>query len=259
MDSAGSHAEASVLTHLGRAYAGCDVIDLSVTLENGIPRWPSHPPLVVHPTLTHSHDGYFSNTLFLPEHIGTHCDAPAHVCPDRAEQTIDTLAVDLLVGPAAVIDLGPLNLEANETVGPEVIAAWEAQHGLIQPAEIVLMTFGWLARHWRTDAGWSYYSTNSPGLTDAAVRLLYERHIKALGTDLVACDQAMRDGVEQPSAAHERYLLPNGIPLIEELAHLEQLPPRCFFIALPLKIKGGSGSPLRAMALVPRTTRAHQE
>jgi kynurenine formamidase len=54
-----------------------------------------------------------------------------------------------------------------------------------------------------------------------------------------------------PGYAHKRYFLPNGLPLIESLASLETLPPRCFFIALPLKIKGGSGSPIRPIAIVP--------
>ena len=241
-----------VLAQLVELYTKCDIIDLSATLENGVPRWPTHPPLVLHHTISHEHDGYFSNTIFMPEHIGTHCDAPAHSHASMPEFTIDTFTLDAMVGPAVVIDLSPLNLQAGEQRGKEVVLDWEEKHGQIQPGDIVLFNFGWLARHWHTDAQWTYYSKNSPGLSGDAIELLYQRGIKALGSDIIACDQAILDGVTVKSYAHEEYMLPNGIPLIEELANLESLPPRCFFIALPLKIKGGSGSPLRPIALVER-------
>jgi kynurenine formamidase len=233
-------------------FRGFELVDLSATLENDIPRWPTHPPLIIHKTIYHEHDGYFTNTLFMPEHTGTHIDAPAHVLADRPEQTVDTYPLDVVMGPAVVIDLAPLKLEAGETAGPEVILEWEAANGPIRPGDIALFHFGWLARHWRTDGQWTYYVKNSPGLTGDAVKLLHERGIKALGSDLVACDQAIVDGVQQKSYAHEVYMLPNRRPLIEELMNLDKLPPRCFFLALPLKIKGGSGSPVRPVALVPR-------
>ncbi len=249
-DRAGRAVDA--LARLVTLYAHCEVIDLSTTLENDIPRWPTHPPLVIHHTVSHQHDGYFTNTIFMPEHVGTHCDAPAHVLAHMPEYTVDRLAPDAMIGPACVIDLSHLQLQAGQTAGPEVILQWETINGPIKRGDIVLFNFGWLAQHWRKDAGWLYYAKNSPGLTGDAVRLLYERGIKALGSDLIACDQAIKDGVAEKSWAHEEYMLPNGLPLIEEIANLDKLPPRCFFIALPLKIKGGSGSPLRAVALVPK-------
>ncbi len=155
MDRAEAADSAGVLERLRRAVGACEAVDLSVTLENDLPRWPTHPPLVVHPTLTHERDGHFSNTLFLAEHIGTHCDAPAHVRADLAAQTVETLAVDRLIGPAAVIDLSPRRLEAGETVGPEAILAWEAAHGPIAPGEIVLITSGWWTWPAPTSMRWS--------------------------------------------------------------------------------------------------------
>jgi arylformamidase len=241
-----------VMAALFAAYDNCEVVDLSVTLENDIPRWPSHPPLIVHQTVRHEHDGYFTNTLFMPEHIATHCDAPAHVLADRPEQTIDTLPVGAMVGPAVVIDVTGLDLKAGELAGAEVVLGWEEANGPIQPGDIALFNFGWLARYWRTDANWTYYAKNSPGLNRDAVRTLFERGVKALGSDLIACDQAVKDGVPDKSFAHDEFMLPHNRPLIESLANLDRLPPRCFFMALPLKIRGGSGSPLRAAALVPK-------
>src|SRR5215212_7897923 len=159
---------AGTLAQLFDLYSRCEVVDLSATLENDIPRWPTHPPLVVHHTLSHAHDGYFSNTIFAPEHIGTHCDAPAHSHANLPEQTVDRLATDAMMGPAVVIDLSPLDLQAGEMRRKEVILEWEAAHGLIQRGDIVLLNFGWLRRHWRTDDQWVYYGKNSPGLSGDA-------------------------------------------------------------------------------------------
>src|SRR5215210_6431594 len=107
------------LAQLFDLYSRCDVVDLSATLENDIPRWPTHPPLVVHHTISHEHDGYFTNTIFMPEHIGTHCDAPAHSHAHMSEATVDTLAPAAFMGPACVIDLSALNLGPGEMRGPE--------------------------------------------------------------------------------------------------------------------------------------------
>ncbi|HQY31835.1 MAG TPA: hypothetical protein PK691_11130, partial [Thermomicrobiales bacterium] len=96
-----------------------------------------------------------------------------------------------------------------------------------------------------------YYATNQPGLDESAVKLIAERGAKALGSDNTNVEMPMKDGVGlNPGWAHARYFLPRGLPLIESLINLEQLPPRCWFIALPLKIKHGSGSPIRPIALV---------
>ncbi len=65
-----------------------DIVDLSAVIENDIPRWPTHPPLVVHKTIHHGHDDYFTNTLFMPEHTATHCDAPAHIHADISAEEV---------------------------------------------------------------------------------------------------------------------------------------------------------------------------
>lgn len=248
----GSSQGSEMLARFVQLYRQFDVVDLGATLENGIPRWPTHPPLIVHATVTHEHDGYFTNTLFLPEHIGTHCDSPSHVHADMGEHTIDRIPVEQMIGQACVLDVSHLGLKAGERVGEDTVLAWEAEHGPIQAGDIAIFNFGWLAKHWRTDGRWREYAENSPGLSEGAVRLLYERGIKALGSDLIACDQPVINGKALPSYSHDRYLLPNGIPLIESLTNLEKLTPRCFVVVLPLKIAGGSGSPLRPVAFVPR-------
>jgi kynurenine formamidase len=222
-------------------------------LEEGAPIWPTHPPLIIHRTITHERHGYFTNTIFMPEHVGTHCDAPAHAVPSMPDATIDVIPIEQMVGPAAVLDFSSRNLEAGEMLTAADIEAWEKANGLIRPDDIVLLNFGWLARHWRTDVEARFYASNQPGLDETAVRLIYERGAKALGSDNTNAESPIRDGeFLNPGYAHMRYFLPNGLPLIESLANLDRLPSRCFFIALPLKIKGGSGSPVRPIALIPR-------
>lgn len=88
-------------------------------------------------------------------------------------------------------------------------------------------------------------------MSEAAVRLLAERQVRAVGTDTIAGEAPMRDGQFTHQAGHDRYWLPAGILILECLANMEQLPPTCFFAALPLRIRGGSGSPVRALAFVP--------
>ncbi|HET7055087.1 MAG TPA: cyclase family protein [Thermomicrobiales bacterium] len=241
------------MRELSRLFARTEVVDLSAVLEEGAPIWPTHPPLIIHRTVTHERHGYFTNSIFMPEHIGTHCDAPAHAVPELMDQTIDRYPIDQMIGPAAVIDVSDRNLQAGEMLTAADIRAWETEHSRIQPGEIVLINFGWLARHWRTDEQARYYVTNQPGLDESAVKLLYERGIKALGSDNTNVETPIRDGVMlNPGYAHKKYFLPNGVPLIESLANLDRLPPRCWFFALPLKIKGDSGSPIRPIALIPR-------
>jgi kynurenine formamidase len=238
---------------LAQMLGDCEVVDLSAVLEEGAPIWPTHPPLIIHRTITHERHGYFTNTIFMPEHVGTHCDAPAHAVPSLPDATIDVMPIEQMIGPACVLDFSARNLEAGGTLSSTDIEVWEQAHGSIRNGDIVLLNFGWLARHWRTDPEARYYASNQPGLDESAVRLIYERGAKALGSDNTNVESPILDGqFLNPGYAHMRYFLPNGLPLIESLANLDRLPPRCYFIALPLKIKGGSGSPIRPIALIPR-------
>jgi kynurenine formamidase len=230
-----------------------EVVDLSPLLENGAPKAPTHPPLVIHPTITHEHDGYFCQTIFLPEHIGSHVDAPAHLNPTMMEYTIDAYPPDSIMGPAVVLDMTELGLRAGDLLTAAQVLQWENKTGVtISEGDIVLFNFDWMRRYWRTDREWSWYSRNSPGMAEDVCKLLLERNVKAVGTDTFACEIAAIDGVETTPYGHKQYWLPNHIFEIECLYSLEKLPARCFFIAAPLKIKGGSGSPIRAMALIPK-------
>ena len=109
-----STAATDLLRDFEALFARTEVVDLSAVLEEGAPIWPTHPPLIIHRTVTHERHGYFTNSIFMPEHVGTHCDAPAHAVPELMDQTIDRFPIDQMVGPACVIDVSARNLDAGE-------------------------------------------------------------------------------------------------------------------------------------------------
>ena len=117
--------------------------------------------------------------------------------------------------------------------------------------DILLMNYNWF-QYWTVSRDWKYYAKNEPGLAEDAVRLFRERGIRAAGSDTIACETPVIAGEEMESYAHHVHWLPNHILMIEELKNLDKLPTVCYFVATPLKIKNGSGSPIRPFALVPK-------
>ncbi len=227
-----------------------ECIDLSATLENNMPHWPTHPPLVIHPTLTHENDGYFCQTLFISERTGTHVDAPSHSIPTLMHRTIDQFAVNHLSGSAKVLDFSDRDLKPGDLLSAQDLEQNAASRNIqINAGDIVLLNFGWMNKYWFVGQNWNWYGSNSPGLSEGGCSYLASKNIRAVGCDTVACDIAVIDGKALGAPGHLKYFLPNDILIIECLNNLSRLKPECFFITLPLKIKGGSGSSVRAMAL----------
>ncbi|UCF92874.1 MAG: cyclase family protein [Desulfobacterales bacterium] len=228
---------------------GFECVDLPPTIETGMPRWPTHPVVVVNPSITHAHDGYYCQTLLMGEHTGSHVDAPAHILPDRMDRTIDTFPPNYLMAPAKVTSLVHRDFKPGELLKTDDLAAWEKEwHLSLDEGEVALLDFGWHRRYWRSDREWAWYALNSPGFDESACEFLANRKLRAIGVDTIACDEAVVDGRSSGTPGHREYFLPNDILVMECLANLEKLNPTCFFVALPLKIKNGSGSPLRAVA-----------
>jgi kynurenine formamidase len=245
------------LTQLHDLMSAADVIDLSPLIENDMPRFPTHPPVVINQTVTHAHDGYYCQTIFMPEHAGAHVDSPYHIHDDLKDRTIEVFPADFLLGPCKVVHLENRDWEPGEYAAAKDILAWEQASGeKIENQDIVLFNFGWLKKYWTTGKDWKWYSMNEPGLSEDASELLLSRKIKAIGSDTVACGTALKDGKPNPEAPPPNHcwihnnLLSREILIIECLANMEQVPNACFFMALPLKIKSGSGSPIRPVAVV---------
>ena len=224
-------------------------VDLAPKLERGMPKFPTHPHMVIDSTVTHARDGYYCQTLSLAEHTGCHCDAPAHIHANLMDQTIETFPVNCLIATARVYDFSDRDWRPGETLTAQDVRDYEARHGApVGPDEIALVNFGWLKRHWHVDARAHYYARNQPGMDEGAAVLFRERGVRAVGADTIACEMTMVDGKILDGPGHDRQWLPHGILILECVARLEMLPRSCFLFAAPLPIESGSGSPLRPVA-----------
>ncbi|MBK8246884.1 MAG: cyclase family protein [Gemmatimonadetes bacterium] len=197
---------------------------------------------------------YSSYAYAAPEHGGTHLDAPIHFAKDGL--TADRIPVDQFIGPAVVLDVSAQAARsADYRLTRADVLAWEKAHGTIPRGAIVILRTGWSMR-W-PDAK-AYLGDNTPGdasrlhfpsFGEEAARLLVtDRKVKALGADVASIDYgASKDFIVHQVAARA------GVLGLENLANVGVLPPKgATIIALPMKIEGGSGGPLRAVALVPR-------
>lgn len=231
---------------------GLRMVDLAPLLERGIPRWPTHPHLTIDKAVTHEHDGYYCQAIMMAEHTAAHVDAPAHMHPDLMHRTIDKVPADRLIASAVVYDFSSNDMKPGELLTPDMVTAHEARTGVsVGEGEIALVNFGWIERHWRTDGKAQWYVLNAPGMSEDTCRLFRDRKVRAVGTDTVAGETAIVDGKPGDNPGHMKYWLPNDILIIEMLANLEKLTPRCLFVAMPLNIHEGSGSPIRPLAFCP--------
>ncbi len=196
---------------------------------------------------------YSSYKFSSSEHGGTHFDAPIHFAEGR--HTADEVPLERLVGPAAVVDVVD-RAHPDYLVTVEDLEDWEAEHGPIPPGTIVLLRTGWGER-WPDPL--RYLGTDRkgpeavpelhfPGLSPEAARWLVEnREIDAIGIDTPSIDY----GQSADFQTHQ-ILYGENIPGLENVANLDQLPEwGSYLVALPMKIQGGSGGPLRVVAFIP--------
>lgn len=193
------------------------------------------------------------HNLTLNEHTGTHFDAPIHWVSgkDVPNGAVDEIDPGAFVGPVVVIDCSDGAAENEDfELTPEVIQDWEKEHGVIPPDCWVLMRTDWSKRSGAAYLNMAEDGPHSPGPTPAAIELLLERDIRGFGTETVGTDAGQGAHYRPPYPAH--YLLHGAGKFgLQCLCNLDQLPPTgALLIAPPLKIKGGTGSPLRVLALV---------
>ncbi len=230
---------------LEEALVGCEVVDLSHTLEEGMPR-PQVPYGHVPWKQEGLGDGYNTYMVLVFEHAGTHVDAPIHLAGTNGE-TIDHVPLDRWMGPIDCLDLS--SKKPREFVNKGDIEDWERQYGLIGEGDIVLFNLGW-EHNWKVPSGVEKqpYLSNNPGLSVEAAEYLADKGVKLVGGDIPTIDSDA-----DPEERAHKALLPKGILILENAANLGRVPPKgAFFVGLPLKISGGTGSPVRAVAIVPR-------
>ena len=198
---------------------------------------------------------YTANNFTTAEHGGTHIDAPIHFA--RGAQTVDEIPLDKLIGKAIKVDVSPSALkDPDYLISTDDLIAWEKAHDMkIPDGSIVLLQSGY-SRHYPDKL--KYLGTDQrgeqalqlmhfPGLApEAAEWLVKNRKINAIGIDTPSIDY----GQSQKFRTHV-ILLEKNIPAFENLTNLELLPENGFeIIALPMKIQGGSGGPLRIVAVL---------
>ena len=223
-------------------------IDLTRLLEPGIPTYPTHPKYFRMRWCSMG-DPAEMNQLVMSEHTGTHLDAPSHFVPDLANPArkhIHELPLESFWGRALKLTFGPFQ-GRNETVSVDELRRWERDHVEIGAGDVILIDFQWEPR-WRTGPEGFAFLQNWPGLSRRASEYLLEKEVKLVGTDCISLDPG--DGGDGLPAHYT--LLPGGVLILENVANLVSLPPVSFFMALPLKIAEGTGSPIRAVAFVPR-------
>ena len=235
-----------------------DLVDLSHTYDASTIFWPTAETFALQKVAdgdTPAGFYYAANNFSGSEHGGTHIDAPVHFA--RGHLPVDRIPLASLIAPAVVIDVTQAsagNADYQATV--EDLTRFEAQHGRIPDGSILLIKTGF-ANRWPNAA--TYLGTaergdaavarlHFPGLhPDAATWIVANRGVKAVGIDTASIDFGQSTLYES-----HRTLYARDIPALENLASLDRLPPTgTLLIALPMKIGGGSGAPVRVVAVVP--------
>jgi kynurenine formamidase len=233
------------------------VVDLTHPFDEKTIYWPTSPSAFELKSLAYgpTPGGWFysSNAFCTPEHGGTHLDAPIHFAKDGL--TADQIPLRQLIGPAAVIDIRAKTAgNPDYRLTAEDVRDWEKRHGALRAGTIVLLETGWSAR-WPDKK--AYLGDDTPGDAsrlhfpsygrESAELLVRDRRVGALGVDTASIDY----GASKDFIVHQ---IANGanVPGLENVAHLDALPESgAWVVALPMKIAGGSGGPLRIVALLP--------
>jgi kynurenine formamidase len=240
------------------------VVDLTHTLA------PDFPTIVMPPELGQcapfrmeeiSHydergPAWYWNNISMGEHTGTHFDAPVHWVSgkDLPNNSVDAIPPAHFIAPACVVDVSrEAAQDADFVLTVADVEAWEARHGRIPPRSWILLRTDWSKRHGRAYVNMGEDGQHSPGPGPEAVRwLLAERDVHGFGTETIGTDAGQAFHFTPPYPAHH-FMHGRGRYGLQCLTNLDLLPPQgAVIIAAPLKIRRGSGSPLRVLGLVPR-------
>jgi kynurenine formamidase len=235
-------------------------IDLTWSFDEQSVYWPTNVPYNHETVFQGMNDRgyYYSSFKFCAEeHGGTHFDAPMHFA--KGGHSVEEVPVEQLVGEGVVVDVtAKAAMNRDYQVSAEDFVLWEQQNGRIPDGAIVLLNTGF-AQYYPDKQRYTgttltgaagVENLHFPGLRPAAAKwLAEERKIKAVGLDTPSIDF----GQSKDFLAH-RILFAKNLTAYENLANLNRLPAKgCWIIALPMKIKGGSGSPLRIVAWLPKS------
>jgi kynurenine formamidase len=228
------------------------IVDLAWPLNEKANFWPGerYAPFRLETIATLEQDGVLSKTMSLPEHIGTHIDAPNHF--EASQPDVSAIKPANLFAAGVLIDVS-LKAEVDADYGLSVsdIEAWEQEHGRIPDGAVVLLKTGW-GRFWSEPARFMGRDVRGqlhfPSYTsEAASFLVQHRDVKGLGVDTLSIDRGV-------STTFDVHHIVNGAGRygLENVASLEQLPAKGFYLFVaPMKIETGTGGPTRLFAILP--------
>jgi kynurenine formamidase len=248
----------SLALSLSSAYAIDEkkIVDMTYPFASDTLYWPTAKPFhleKVHEGKTPQGFWYSSYNYGGSEHVGTHLDAPFHFA--EGKWTTERIPLARTIGPAMVIDVRrQAGADRDYRLSTDDVRRWEKRYGRLPAGAIVLMHSGWgkywgdRKRYFGSDEVGVATDLHFPGLSkEAAEFLVKQRRVKAVGLDTPSIDH----GPSKDFIVH-RVLGGANVPIFENVAALERLPAKgATVFAIPMKIKGGSGAPLRIFAVLP--------
>lgn len=232
-------------------------VDLSHDFSSETVYWPTSEPFVLEAVaegVTEKGYYYSAYKFCASEHGGTHIDAPVHFAQGR--RTLDEIPLSQLIAPAVKVDVSQkAAADRDYQISVEDLTGWEARNGPIPDGSILLLQTGF-GQYWPDRL--KYLGTDKRGpegvaglhfpglLPEAAEWLVKNRRVNAVGIDTASIDY----GQSQTYGSHVALMMQN-IPAFENVANLDKVPAKgAQVMALPIKIKGGSGGPLRIIAFI---------
>jgi kynurenine formamidase len=250
---------------LAETLAAVEVVDLTQPLSESTPVLVLPEPFANTPGLKRHEISHYDDKgpawawywLEIGEHVGTHFDAPIHWITGKDGDDLASVPVHRLVGPAVVIDKSAeAAADPDYVLTVDDVNAFTDEHGPLPENGWLLLRTGWDARAHDQDAFLNANETgpHTPGFDVACARhLAQETGLVGVGVETVGTDAGAAHSFDPPFPVHS-FMLGAGKYGLTQLANLERLPPTgAVVVVAPLKLVGGTGSPARVLALVPRT------
>ncbi|MGI0082779.1 MAG: cyclase family protein [Nitrosopumilaceae archaeon] len=209
-------------------------IDLTLEISPKLPSFPGSPRPQFISWATSKIDGYNLELVFFSSHSGTHVDAPFHFIDKGLK--IEQIPLQRLICDAI---LCKIKKDSDEVITKKDILEFEKKHGNLRTNSTIIFATGWSKNLFK-----KYYFTKNPGLSISAAKYLVSKRINLVGIDSPSIDLG-----KNPSFAVHHILLGKDILILENLCNLEKISRIHFkLVVLPLKLKGATGSPVRAIA-----------
>jgi arylformamidase len=215
------------------------IVDLSLPIEEGMMTFPSHWHPMVEITILGRHgiEGRETRKLVLGTHTGTHTDAPLHFVPKG--RGIDELDLNILVGPATVVNFAPA-----QPLQKIDISDLQKKLGTSVPPRLILRT------DWSEYFGQMPFYSEYPFFSENAARWLVDNGVRLIAMDTPSPDNPAHSRASGNDSPNHKVLLGAGVVLVEYLCNLKSLTAaEVELVVLPLKVKGGDGSPARCIAM----------